>query len=313
GGIDRVQSAVQPMQTVMQRSAQTALTLYVKDSYDAESGLGSGGWASLLRKWKQPLDARQFAVLRAIHAWRDACAREEDESTRYVLPNHMLFSLATRPPANVPALLAACHPTPPPVRMHAADLVALIARAQASSSTVQPDQPSSVADETLPVPVPVHTRFADHHVNGDILTPDIMASARDIAAQKSALFGSIASSSGDERESEAMRRAQQVRASLVLQPPAVPTAVVAATSNEPEFTPVLPSKRKRTEEAPAAPAPAPEPVVLSETYAAYHAPTIKQKKLADPSAMQLPKIALGDIDDDDSDGGSGNQLTLANK
>ncbi|KAJ2889372.1 hypothetical protein GGI21_006595, partial [Coemansia aciculifera] len=225
----------------------------------------------------------------------------------------MLFSLATRPPANVPALLAACHPTPPPVRMHAADLVALIARTQASSSTVQPDQPSSVADETLPMPVPVHTRFADHHVNGDILTPDIMASARDIAAQKSALFGSIASSSGDERESEAMRRAQQVRASLVLQPPAVPTAVVAATSNEPEFTPVLPSKRKRTEEAPAAPAPAPEPVVLSETYAAYHAPTIKQKKLADPSAMQLPKIALGDIDDDDSDGGSGNQLTLANK
>ena len=30
----------------------------------------------------------------ALHAWRDKVAREEHESTEYVLPNHMLFQLA---------------------------------------------------------------------------------------------------------------------------------------------------------------------------------------------------------------------------
>ncbi|KAJ2441872.1 exosome nuclease subunit [Coemansia sp. RSA 2424] len=314
GGIDRVQSALQPMQTVLHRSAQTALTLYVKDSYDAETGAGAGGWASLLRKWRQPLNSQQFAVLRAIHAWRDACAREEDESTRYVLPNHMLFALALRPPSDVPSLLAACHPTPPPVRMHAADLVALIARAQ---SAAQP--PAVLAHDDAPPMAPVHTRFADQpagdeldlaeHHDDDVLTPALLASAQAIASPVSALFGPITSSSSAVGDSDAKSRARQVRAALVLQP-AVPTAVVLAQS-EPEFTPVA-AKRKRTDTdtiPPTATRPS-EPVVLSETYAAYRAPAIKQRKPVEDT-LQLPKIALGDIDDGSSD--DGNQLTLGKR
>ncbi|KAJ2756204.1 exosome nuclease subunit [Coemansia pectinata] len=290
GGIDRVQSAAQPMQVVLQRSTQTALTVYVKDSYDADTGMGPGGWAQLLRKWRQPLTPAQFSVLRALHAWRDACARDEDESTRYVLPNHMLFALATKSPADVPALLAACHPTPPPVRMHAADLVALIARARSAAESRIPE---ALAHEEAPRPVaPVHTRFADPVDEPvepvDVLTPDVLASAQAIASPTSALFGPTPPTASD---SDAKRRALQVRATLVLQP-AKPTAVLAPT--EPEFT-LVTAKRKRAD--PIRPA---EPVVISETYAEYHAP--KQHKPAPPlDAMQLPKIALGDIDDSSDD------------
>ncbi|KAJ2864499.1 exosome nuclease subunit [Coemansia aciculifera] len=290
GGIDRVQSAAQPMQVVLQRSAQTALTVYVKDSYDADTGMGPGGWAQLLRKWRQPLTPAQFSVLRALHAWRDACARDEDESTRYVLPNHMLFALATKSPADVPALLAACHPTPPPVRMHAADLVALIARARSAAESRIPE---ALAHEEAPRPVaPVHTRFADPVDEPvepvDVLTPDVLASAQAIASPTSALFGPTPPTASD---SDAKRRALQVRATLVLQP-AKPTTVLAPT--EPEFT-LVTAKRKRAD--PIRPA---EPVVISETYAEYHAP--KQHKPAPPlDAMQLPKIALGDIDDSSDD------------
>ncbi|KAJ2062702.1 exosome nuclease subunit [Coemansia sp. S146] len=290
GGIDRVQSAAQPMQVVLQRSAQTALTVYVKDSYDADTGMGPGGWAQLLRKWRQPLTPAQFSVLRALHAWRDARARDEDESTRYVLPNHMLFALATKSPADVPALLAACHPTPPPIRMHAADLVALIARARSAAESRIPE---TLAHEEAPRPVaPVHTRFADPVDEPvepvDVLTPDVLASAQAIASPTSALFGPTPPTASD---SDAKRRALQVRATLVLQP-AKPTAVLAPT--EPEFT-LVTAKRKRTD--PIRPA---EPVVISETYAEYHPP--KQHKPAPPlDAMQLPKIALGDIDDSSDD------------
>ncbi|KAJ2053392.1 exosome nuclease subunit, partial [Coemansia sp. S16] len=287
GGIDRVQTATQPMQVVLQRSAQTALTVYVKDSYDADTGMGPGGWAQLLRKWRQPLTPAQFSVLRALHAWRDACARDEDESTRYVLPNHMLFALATKAPADVPTLLASCHPTPPPVRMHAADLVVLIAQARSAAESRVPE---TLAHEEAPRPVaPVHMRFADPVDEPvDVLTPDILASAQDIASPTSALFGPTPPVASD---SEAKRRALQVRSTLVLQP-AKPTAILAPT--EPEFT-LVAAKRKRAE--PVRPA---EPVVISETYAEYHAP--KQQKPAPPlDTMQLPKIALGDIDDSSDD------------
>ncbi|KAJ2708828.1 exosome nuclease subunit, partial [Coemansia spiralis] len=121
-GLDTVQTAVQPMELVLQRSGQTALKTYIKEGYDANHGLGASGWSRLLKKWAHPLGPAQLAVFRALHQWRDSCAREEDESVRYVLPNHMLFAIADRMPADEPRLLATCRPTPPLVRLHAADI-----------------------------------------------------------------------------------------------------------------------------------------------------------------------------------------------
>ena len=50
-------------------------------------GSGSGGWETLAKKWNKVgllSDGVPGTVFRAVHAWRDKVAREEDESTRCV-------------------------------------------------------------------------------------------------------------------------------------------------------------------------------------------------------------------------------------
>lgn len=74
---------------VLRRSAQTALKVFVPETYDP-SGAGPSGWDTLARKWNKAnlmADARpsvQRAVYVAVHAWREKVAKEEDESVRYV-------------------------------------------------------------------------------------------------------------------------------------------------------------------------------------------------------------------------------------
>ncbi len=73
---------------------------------------------------------QQMRVFAALYAWRDRLARDEDESTRYVLPNHMLFQLSELVPVDVGGVLACCNPIPPLVRQYATDMAALIVRAR---------------------------------------------------------------------------------------------------------------------------------------------------------------------------------------
>ncbi|KAJ2929812.1 hypothetical protein H1R20_g7283, partial [Candolleomyces eurysporus] len=108
------------------RSAQTSLRQHTPEVYDAQRGSGPGGWDSLAKKWNKvaltyvPGDSSpsssssppfegvyksQRTIYRAVHRWRDRVSREEDESTRYVLPNHFLFTLAENPPADMSTLL----------------------------------------------------------------------------------------------------------------------------------------------------------------------------------------------------------------
>ncbi|KAI9094381.1 ribonuclease H-like domain-containing protein, partial [Phlyctochytrium arcticum] len=114
------------MHATLERSQQTSLNKYEKDVYDLENGHGPNGWRNALRKFGGTLSAKQFAVFRAIHAWRDHTAREEDESQRYVLPNHMLYTLADRMPIDAQGVLGCCHPVPPLVRLHATDIAIII-------------------------------------------------------------------------------------------------------------------------------------------------------------------------------------------
>ncbi|KIP03738.1 hypothetical protein PHLGIDRAFT_77059, partial [Phlebiopsis gigantea 11061_1 CR5-6] len=113
---------------VLARSAETSLRVPEREAYDAAHGSGPGGWDTLARKWNKGglmADARDGGarrVYRAVHAWRDRVARAEDESTRYVLPNHHLFVLAERPPADIASLLGAFAHVPPVVRRRAKEL-----------------------------------------------------------------------------------------------------------------------------------------------------------------------------------------------
>ncbi|WVQ71034.1 hypothetical protein IAR50_000559 [Cryptococcus sp. DSM 104548] len=83
---------------VLERSADTALRLYERDTYDVEAGKGTGGWLSAGKKWlpKGGLDEEVGWVWRRMHDWRDSMARELDESPFYIMPQNMLAQVCTQ-------------------------------------------------------------------------------------------------------------------------------------------------------------------------------------------------------------------------
>ncbi|KAJ3210590.1 exosome nuclease subunit [Dinochytrium kinnereticum] len=119
----------QLLHVVLRRSEQTALKLYEKEFYDSDGGEGPNGWRSHLKKFPYSLNQEQMAVYKAVHAWRDHVARDEDESVRYVIPTHMLMNLATDMPKDVAGVLSCCNPVPNLVRLYASDLALLIEKA----------------------------------------------------------------------------------------------------------------------------------------------------------------------------------------
>lgn len=127
------------LQHVLARSGQTCLRRFAADVYDSATGLGPAGWFSLAKKYNKLylLDsapgtppAVEGAVYKALHAWRDRIAREEDESTAYVLKNHLLFILAGRKPDTVRELFTMGQQFGEVVRRRADELVSLIRTTQ---------------------------------------------------------------------------------------------------------------------------------------------------------------------------------------
>ncbi|KAK9718818.1 exosome nuclease subunit [Basidiobolus ranarum] len=152
------------MLATLDRSKETALRTYEKEVHNPETGEGPGGWKNLYSKWNRAMDYRQFAVFRALHAWRDQTARDEDESTRYVLPNHMLFALSERMPTDAPGVLGCCNPIPPIVRLFASDLGTLILR---TKSNAESEMAKNMTKDVLPKVAPTHTRFDDSEAGGE--------------------------------------------------------------------------------------------------------------------------------------------------
>lgn len=70
------------------------------------------------RQSHRVFDNRQLFALKAIFEWRDKIARQEDESYPYVLPNHMMFSIAAALPREMQGILACCNPIPPLVKQN---------------------------------------------------------------------------------------------------------------------------------------------------------------------------------------------------
>jgi ribonuclease D len=125
------------MKEVLIRSQQTSLIQYTKPIYDAENGKGKGGWLSIIQKCAEPLNEENIAVLRAIHGWRDHIARQEDESTHYILPKHMLLNLAKIMPITARDLLMQCNPTPAFIKLYSVELAKLIEDALESTRAGQ--------------------------------------------------------------------------------------------------------------------------------------------------------------------------------
>lgn len=168
---------------VLARSTRTALRLYDREAYDAELGVGPGGWDTLARKWNKSALANSASeingvrggaigeVYRAVHRWREDIAKDEDESTRYVLPNHQLFIVAERSPSNPAELLALfSHASIPPVlRRRAGELAEVI------KSTVERVTSSGVVVEAA---VTTDVEAVDSAVSTEVVIVEETAKSR---------------------------------------------------------------------------------------------------------------------------------------
>lgn len=128
------------IETVLQKSKETSLLRYERQVYNKESGKGPGGWYSLLVKTPALFSNEQFAVFRAVHEWRDRVARADDDSTAFVMPQQVLFSIAKLMPMDMVALLSIAHPISHSVKSRAGELLDLIKNAKAEG----PNGPSMI-------------------------------------------------------------------------------------------------------------------------------------------------------------------------
>ncbi|KAI0049395.1 hypothetical protein FA95DRAFT_1556869 [Auriscalpium vulgare] len=141
---------------VLARSAETSLRMYEREFYDVEGGSGPTGWDTMARKWnKAALTAdghggMKREVYKAVHAWRDRIAREEDESTRYVLSNHFVFQLAEQPPADMAALMMTFQSVPAIIRKRANELLHVVRDAVKRGLAQEPQQTARGVAVSLP-------------------------------------------------------------------------------------------------------------------------------------------------------------------
>ncbi|XP_060132225.1 exosome component 10 isoform X1 [Zootoca vivipara] len=112
------------LQVVWQRSKDICLKKYAKPIFTEDSYL------ELYRKQKKHLNSQQLAAFRLLFAWRDKLGRQEDESTGYVLPNHMLLKIAEELPKEPQGIIACCNPVPPLVRQQINEMHLFIQQAR---------------------------------------------------------------------------------------------------------------------------------------------------------------------------------------
>jgi hypothetical protein len=74
--------------SVFRRSCQSATSLYKPDSSDHNV------WRSIVSKSSVPYSDREVAAVKAICAWREKVAFEEDESAAAVMPSYMIMRIA---------------------------------------------------------------------------------------------------------------------------------------------------------------------------------------------------------------------------
>lgn len=119
------------LKSVIQASTNICKKRYVKPVLHENSHM------ELYRKCKKLFDNRQMYALKHVYKWRDELARAEDESTGFVLPNHMMLQIAELLPREMQGVLACCNPIPPLVRANLLDIHKIILRAR-EQSVVKP-------------------------------------------------------------------------------------------------------------------------------------------------------------------------------
>ncbi|KAL1021159.1 hypothetical protein UPYG_G00009580 [Umbra pygmaea] len=112
------------LKMVWHKSKDISLKKYMKPVFTDDSYL------ELLKKQKKAFNTQQLAAFRLLYGWRDTLARQEDESTGYVLPNHMMIKISEVLPKEPQGIIACCSPVPPLVRQQVNELHLLIKQAR---------------------------------------------------------------------------------------------------------------------------------------------------------------------------------------
>ncbi|KAK2897774.1 exosome component 10 [Channa argus] len=112
------------LQSVWNKSKDISLKKYVKPIFTEESYL------EVQRKQKKSFNTQQLTAFRLLFAWRDKLARQEDESTGYVLPTHMMNKISEELPKEPQGIIACCNPVPPLVRQQVNELHLLVQQAR---------------------------------------------------------------------------------------------------------------------------------------------------------------------------------------
>ncbi|KAI6041415.1 hypothetical protein EDC04DRAFT_2669470 [Pisolithus marmoratus] len=206
------------VRAVLARSARTSLRLYEVEAYDVLEGSGSGGWDTLARKWNKValtalggLDCGNdgngttsvpVAVYRAVHRWREEVAREEDESTRYVLPAHHLFLIAERPPSSVSNLVSLFDRAgggsgviPPVLRRRMGELISAVKSAIDSVAITLKQSTELEVAETATGEASIDVSATVQHTRNDEITEVIPTDIESRLWTMSASSCSVASSS----------------------------------------------------------------------------------------------------------------------
>uniref|UniRef100_A0A8D0D3H4 Exosome complex component 10 n=1 Tax=Sander lucioperca TaxID=283035 RepID=A0A8D0D3H4_SANLU len=112
------------LQSVWNKSKDISLKKYTKPIFTEESYL------ELQRKQKRSFNTQQLTAFRLLFAWRDKLARQEDESTGFTLPTHMMNKISEELPKEPQGIIACCNPVPPLVRQQVNELHLLVQQAR---------------------------------------------------------------------------------------------------------------------------------------------------------------------------------------
>ncbi|XP_075046293.1 exosome complex component 10 isoform X2 [Mixophyes fleayi] len=150
------------VQLVWQRSKEICLKKFVKPIYTEELYL------EIYQKQKKHLNTQQLSAFRLLFAWRDKMARQEDESTGYVLPNHMLFKISEELPREPQGIIACCNPVPPLVRQQINELSLLVQQARETPLLKSEKEKSAKKKGPLPMPQRMESLLFGPH---DVYSP----------------------------------------------------------------------------------------------------------------------------------------------
>ncbi|KAK6616774.1 hypothetical protein RUM43_015116 [Polyplax serrata] len=112
------------LESAIKESTRICSKVYVKPPFDKD------GHLDIYHRSKKLFDNRQKFALQRLFEWRDATARNLDESLAYVLPNHMMLNISEILPREAQGILACCNPVPLPVRQNLLHLHSIILKAR---------------------------------------------------------------------------------------------------------------------------------------------------------------------------------------